>query len=195
MGFATEFYQTNRYGARNGWEASETQHETRSTQPTHCRSPKSAITRKKIRFRALHLPTCKTGIKPCRKSNPPFFEPPRRLAPEKATKKRGKWWVGISTRLEGHGLQEMSNWRRFPDSNPPTLRPKHAVADCRRSKFRQKKTLKKKDDVHHLPRKSSYDASNPCASGALLDSGSPLRCSRNDGRLGPVAEKNLIIAP
>ncbi len=47
MGFATEFYQTNRYGARNGWEASETQRETRSTQPTHCRSPKSVITRRK----------------------------------------------------------------------------------------------------------------------------------------------------
>ncbi len=46
LGFATKFYQTNRYGARNGWEASETQHETRSTQPTHCRSPKSVITRK-----------------------------------------------------------------------------------------------------------------------------------------------------
>ncbi len=45
LGFATEFYQTNRYGARNGWEESETQHETRSTQPTHCRSPKSVITR------------------------------------------------------------------------------------------------------------------------------------------------------
>ncbi len=45
LGFATEFYQTNRYGTRNGWEASETQHETRSTQPAHCRSPKSVITR------------------------------------------------------------------------------------------------------------------------------------------------------
>ena len=44
LGFATEFYQTNREGARNGWEASETQHETRSTQPTQCRSPKSVTT-------------------------------------------------------------------------------------------------------------------------------------------------------
>ncbi len=35
-------------------------------------------------------------------------------------------------------------------------------------------------------------ASNPCASGNILDSGSPLRCARNDGRLGPVGGKNLI---
>ena len=44
MGFATEFYQINREDARKGWEVSETQQEIRSTQPTHCRSPKSAIT-------------------------------------------------------------------------------------------------------------------------------------------------------
>ncbi len=50
LGFAAEFYQTNRYGTRNGWEASETQHETRSTQPTHCRSPKSVITRRDCVF-------------------------------------------------------------------------------------------------------------------------------------------------
>ncbi len=36
-------------------------------------------------------------------------------------------------------------------------------------------------------------ASNPCASADLLDSGSSLRCARNDGRLGPVGGKNLII--
>ena len=46
LGFATEFYQTNREDARKGWEVSETRHETRSTQPTHCRSPKSVITRR-----------------------------------------------------------------------------------------------------------------------------------------------------
>ncbi len=37
------------------------------------------------------------------------------------------------------------------------------------------------------------EASNPCASAHLLDSGSPLRCARNDGRLGPVGGNNLII--
>ena len=36
-------------------------------------------------------------------------------------------------------------------------------------------------------------SSNPWASADLLDSGSPLRCARNDGRLGPVGGKNLII--
>ncbi len=46
LGFATEFHQASREDARKGWEASETQHGTRSTQPTHCRSPKSNITRR-----------------------------------------------------------------------------------------------------------------------------------------------------
>ena len=46
LGFAMEFYQTNKEGARKGREVSETQHKLRSTQPTHCRSPKAIITRK-----------------------------------------------------------------------------------------------------------------------------------------------------
>ncbi len=60
-GFATAFYQTNRYGARNGWEASETQRETRSTQPTHCRSPKSVIT-SFFRSNVLLVPTFHVGM-------------------------------------------------------------------------------------------------------------------------------------
>ncbi len=55
-------------------------------------------------------------------SNPPFFEPTRRLSAEKATARRGEWWVGILTRLEDRRFKKKSNCRQLPGSDPPTLR-------------------------------------------------------------------------
>ena len=51
-------------------------------------------------------------------------------ASEKKTKRHGKWWVGLCTRLPGHLFQEALAWRRHPGIDPPTLRPRTGFGFC-----------------------------------------------------------------